>query len=310
MAQPIIIVSEFMSQAAVDRLSDAFPTSYDPGLVDRETDLQAAVAGAQALIVRNRTQVTAALLDAAPSLKVVGRLGVGLDNIDLAACEARGVAVRPATGANADAVAEYVISAALQLLRGRAFFATEAVRAGDWPRAACQGGEMAGRCLGLLGFGDIARRVAQRALALGMTVVAHDPAVSVAEAKAAEATLLSFDELLQAADVLSLHVPLTDGTRGLLGNGALTLMNDDAILINTARGGIVDETALAEALRAGRLGGAALDVFAVEPLDAGAAAVFQAVPNLILTPHIAGVTEESNERVSEMIAHAVLEALS
>lgn len=310
MAQPIIIVSEFMSQAAVDRLSDAFPTTYDPGLVDRDPDLQAAVAGAQALIVRNRTQVTAALLDAAPSLKVVGRLGVGLDNIDPAACEARGVAVRPATGANADAVAEYVISAALQLLRGRAFFATEAIQAGEWPRAACQGREMAGRCLGLLGFGDIARRVARRALALGMTVVTHDPAVSAAEAEAARATLLPLEGLLETADVLSLHVPLTEGTRGLLDGGALARMKDDAILVNTARGGIVDETALAEALRAERLGGAALDVFAVEPLDAGAAAVFQAVPNLILTPHIAGVTEESNERVSEMIADAVLEALS
>ncbi|NIA69796.1 hydroxyacid dehydrogenase [Pelagibius litoralis] len=306
MAPPTVVVSEFMDEPAVARLSQVHPTTYDPGLVDQPEALQSALAGARALVVRNRTQVTAELLDQAPALEVVGRLGVGLDNIDMAACKARGVAVHPARGANADAVAEYVIAAALQMLRGGAFFATEAVQAGEWPRDACQGGEMAGRTLGLLGFGDIAQRTARRARALGMTIIAHDPMVT----EAAEATLLPFDALLAAADILSLHVPLTDATRGLFDADALGRMKRDAILINTARGGIVDEAALAEALKAGRLGGAALDVFAVEPLDAEAARAFQGVPNLILTPHIAGVTAESNERVSAMIADAVLEALA
>ncbi len=305
MSRPVVVVSEFMSEKAVARLSQALPTAYDPTLVDRQDDLQTALGDARALIVRNRTQVTAALLAAAPALEVVGRLGVGLDNIDLDACSARGIAVHPARGANADAVAEYVISAALQLLRGKAFFASQEVRAGAWPRQACQGREMAGRKLGLLGYGDIARRVAQRAQALGMEVLAHDPLVESAEG----AKLIAFDDLLANADVLSLHVPLTDETRGLFDAAALSQLRPDAILINTARGGIVEEAALAEALSQGRLGGAALDVFAEEPLSAAAGAVFQDLPNLILTPHIAGVTEESNERVSAMIADAVLEAL-
>ncbi len=306
MSRPAIVVSEFMSEAAVARLSQAHTTVYEPDLVDRAADLETALGAARALIVRNRTQVTGDLLAAAPMLQVVGRLGVGLDNIDLDACRARGIAVHPARGANADAVAEYVIAAALMLLRGRAFFATEAVRAGDWPRAACQGGEMAGRSLGLLGYGDIARRTAGRARALGMEILAHDPLLEAAEG----ARLLSLDELLAGADVLSLHLPLTEATRGLLDAAALARTKPDAVLINTARGGIVDESALAEALKAGRLAGAALDVFAIEPLDGAAARVFDAVPNLILTPHIAGVTDESNERVSWMIADAVLEALA
>ena len=305
MAQPTVVISEFMSEAAVARLSQVHATAYEPDLVDRPEALQAAVAGARALIVRNRTQVGGALLAAAPALEVVGRLGVGLDNIDVADCEARGIAVRPARGANADAVAEYVMAAALHLIRGRAFFATEAVRAGAWPRGDCQGRELAGRTLGLLGYGDIARRCARRAEAMGMAVVAHDPLVERADG----ARLLTLEDLLATADVLSLHVPLTESTRGLLDAARLARMKPDAILINTARGGIVDEAALAAALKAGRLGGAALDVFAVEPLDAAAAEVFQGVPNLILTPHIAGVTEESNERVSAMIAEAVLEVL-
>ena len=305
MAQPTVVISEFMSEAAVARLSQAHATAYEPDLVDRPEALQAAMAGARALIVRNRTQVSGALLAVAPALEVVGRLGVGLDNIDMADCEARGIAVRPARGANADAVAEYVVAAALQLIRGRAFFATEAVRAGVWPRGDCQGRELAGRTLGLLGYGDIARRCARRAEAMGMAVVAHDPLVERAEG----ARLVTLEELLATADVLSLHVPLTESTRGLLNAARLARMKPDAILINTARGGIVDEAALAEALKREKLGGAALDVFAVEPLDGAAAEVFQGVPNLILTPHIAGVTEESNERVSAMIAEAVLEVL-
>ncbi|HIC81333.1 MAG TPA: 3-phosphoglycerate dehydrogenase [Kiloniellaceae bacterium] len=306
MPQPVVVVSEFMAEAAVARLAQSRQTFYDPTLVDRPADLQSLLGAAEALVVRNRTQVTSDLLAAAPALRVVGRLGVGLDNIDLAACEARGVAVRPARGANADAVAEYVISAALQLLRGRAFFATEDLRAGGWPRAACQGREMAGRSLGLLGFGDIARRTARRAQALGMTVMAHDPLLQAAEA----VDLVALDALLERADVVSLHVPLTETTRGLFDAAALGRMKPDAVLINTARGGIVDEAALAEALKAGRLGGAALDVFAKEPLGEASAAVFRDVPNLILTPHIAGVTEDSNERVSEMIADSVLEELA
>ncbi len=307
---PEIVVSEFMDEAAVERLRAARSVLYDPGLVDRADDLAAAMRDARVLIVRNRTQVRGRLLDSAPRLAVVGRLGVGLDNIDLAACRARGIEVHPATGANEDAVAEWVVGAMLHLVRG-AFTATDRMLAGAWPRTALVGGELAGRRLGLVGFGAIARKVARIAGALGMRVGAYDPFVPAEAAAWAEADRYGELELLLAdADVLSLHIPLSETTRHLIDAAALTRLPAGAFVINSARGGLIDEAALADALRAGRLGGAALDVFETEPLDADAARLFRDVPNVLLTPHIAGVTRESNVRVSDLVAGRVLESLA
>ncbi len=283
---PEIVIAEFMDEAAVERMRRRHDTLYDATLVDRPDALAAALAEARVLVVRNRTQARGALLAAAPRLEMVGRLGVGLDNIDLAACAARAIAVVPATGANDLSVAEYVITTAMTLLRG-AYAASGDVAAGAWPRQTLIGRELSGRTIGLIGYGAIAREVAARARALGMAVVAHDP-------------------LLATVDVVSLHVPLTATTRHMIGATELARMKDDAILVNAARGGVVDEAALATALRAGRIGGAALDVFEVEPLTAEAGKKFVGLPNLILTPHIAGVTVESNIRVSGVIADAVL----
>ncbi len=303
-----IVISEFMDETAVATLAARHSTLYDPALVDRPADLVTAVAGARALVVRNRTQVRGSLLDAAPSLEVVGRLGVGLDNIDLEACRSRSITVIPATGANDLSVAEYVITTASMLLRG-AYAAQARMLAGEWPRNDLMGQELAGKTMGLVGLGAIARLVKQKALALGMAVAAHDPYVPNGDPAWDGVKQLPLDALLATADVLSLHVPLTDGTRDLVDGAALAKMKPTGILINAARGGVVDEAALAQALRDGRLGGAALDVFATEPLTAEAARVFDAAPNLVLTPHIAGVTQESNARVSELIARKVLEAL-
>jgi (S)-sulfolactate dehydrogenase len=303
-----IVISEFMDEAIVRSAFAGRDVLYDPALVDRPADLAAAVADARALVVRNRTQVRGALLAAAPKLRVVGRLGVGLDNIDVDACKARGIAVRPATGANDVSVAEYVITAMLVLLR-RAWFATPDVLAGRWPRMSTIGGEVSGRTLGLIGLGAIARETAHRARALGMNIIAHDPHLAAEHDAWRLAARRELEALLAEADVVSLHVPLTAETRHMLGNANLARMKRGAILVNAARGGIVDEAALAEALRGGHLGGAALDVFEREPLDAAAAQVFAGVPNLLLTPHIAGVTEESNVRVSDVTARAVLAEL-
>ena len=300
-----IVISEFMDEAAVGRLKARFDTLYDPGLVDRGDDLRAALAGARALVVRNRTQVRGALLDAATSVTCVGRLGVGLDNIDVDACRARGIAVYPATGANDLSVAEYVMAAAMTLLRG-AFFATADVAAGAWPRQKLIGRELAGRTMGLVGLGSIAREVAWRAQAFGMTVVAYDPMLMADHPSWQLARNVSLDGLLTLSDVVSLHVPLTDATRNMIGAGQLAAMKPDAILINAARGGVVDEAALAQALREKRLGGAALDVFAEEPLTAAGGERFRGIDNLILTPHVAGVTVESNVRVSDLIADRVV----
>jgi (S)-sulfolactate dehydrogenase len=294
-----------MDDSAVRTLALAHDTLYDPHLVDRQDALVSAIAEADALIVRNRTQVDASLLTAAKKLRVVGRLGVGLDNIDVVACAQRAVEVIPATGANALAVAEYVIATAMLLLRG-AYASTADVAAGRWPRAALSNGrETAGKTLGIVGFGGIGRLTARLARGLGMRVVACDPQLSATAALWDEegAACASLDTVLRESDVVTLHVPLTPATRHLIDGPRLAAMKKDAVLINTSRGGVVDEAALAAALRAGALGGAALDVFDHEPLAAGAP--LADCPNLILTPHIAGVTRESNARVSALIAERI-----
>jgi (S)-sulfolactate dehydrogenase len=305
-----VVICEFMDDAAVASLAARFDTTYDATLVDRPADLLPQLANATAIIVRNKTQVDAQLLGAAPLLKVVGRLGVGLDNIDLSGCAARGIEVIPATGANALAVAEYVIGTAMVLLRG-AYFSTGALGAGKWPRAALSGGcEMAGKTLGIVGFGGIGRLTGKLARALGMATIGFDAKLDSDSAIWCEEGTRpqpSLDALLATADVVTLHVPLTPQTRNMVDAERLARFKPGAILINTARGGVVDEDALAAALRAGNLGGAALDVFDREPLPAGSRLVD--CPNLILTPHVAGVTRESNVRVSTLIADKVAAAL-
>lgn len=304
-----VVISEFMDDAAVESLAGSFTVIYDAELVNRRTELQSLLADADALIVRNRTQVDRTMLDAAPALRVVGRLGVGLDNIDVEACGKRNIAVIPATGANAGAVAEYVIGTAMALLRG-AYTRSAETANGAWPRAALSNGrEISGKVLGLIGFGGIGQLTARLAQGLGLTVIAHDPMIS-SDASVWQQTGVaskSLDTLLAQADIVSLHVPLTDQTRNLIDGKTLGLMKQDAVLINSARGSIVDEAALAEALKSGRLAGAAIDVFDQEPLAAGNP--LADAPNLILTPHIAGVTLESNVRVSALIAERVASQL-
>jgi len=301
---PEIVISEFMDEAAIHASFAGRDVLYDPKLVDDSARLTAAVRDARALIVRNRTQVRGSLLESATRLKVVGRLGVGLDNIDVPACEARGIAVFPATGANDLSVAEYVITAALLLLR-RAWFATARVAAGEWPRTELMGRELAGKRLGLVGYGAIARVTGRMGRDLGMSIAAYDPLLPSDHPAWAGAQRQTLPELLAVSDVVSLHVPLTDATRNMIDAAAVAAMKRGSILINAARGGVVDEAALCAALRSGHLGGAALDVFAREPVDASAGVVFTDVPNLVLTPHIAGVTDESNVRVSAVTAEAV-----
>lgn len=304
-----IVISEFMDEAAIREHLGEFEVLYDPKLVEQPQRLYAMLSDCHALVVRNRTQVRGALLEAAPDLRVVGRLGVGLDNIDVSACTARGIRVYPATGANDLAVAEYVICAALLLLR-RAWFATAEVASGKWPRMELIGRELAGKRLGLIGFGAIARLTARKALALGMTVAAYDPFVEPRDEAWHGIERQELAPLLAASEIVSLHIPLTPQTRHLIDGAAIAQMRPGSILINAARGGVVDEAALIEALRARRLGGAALDVFESEPLTAASGAAWLDLPNLLLTPHIAGVTEESNVRVSQVVARAVREALA
>lgn len=217
--------------------------------------------------------------------------------------------VIPATGANALAVAEYVIATAM-LLRRASYLSTADVAAGKWPRNQLSAGrETAGATLGLIGFGSIGQLTGQLARGLGMNLIAYDPALPDSHPAwaATGARRVDLDALIASADVVSLHVPLVDGTRNLFDATRIAQMKPGAVLINTSRGGIVDEAALAEALRSGHLGGAAMDVFTQEPMPQSA--IFAGCPNLVLTPHIAGVSAEANVRVSSMIADAVISAM-
>ena len=305
-----ILITEFMDDSAVAQLKSAFDTIYLPNLVDDRPEMLQKLGDVTALIVRNRTQVDGDLLAAAPNLKIVGRLGVGLDNIKLDLCHKRGIEVVPATGANGLAVAEYVVGTSVMLLRG-AYFSTESVAAGKWPRTALSSGREAhGKLLGLVGFGSIGQETAKLAQAFGMKIIAYDPNLAHDHPawQRLSAEPIGLEDLFRAADVVSLHVPYVPETRNLVNSSLLNLMKPGSILINSARGEVVHAQHVADALHSGQLGGAALDVFDSEPLPAGSPYV--GCPNLILTPHIAGVTHEANIRVSTLIARKVTEFLN
>ena len=269
-------------------------------------DLPAAVSDADALLVRSATKVSEAVMAAAPRLKVIGRPGAGVDNIDVAAADRRGIAVLSTPGANAEATAEHTIALLFALARHipQAF---ASLKAGRWERSQWTGLQIAGKTLGLLGCGRVGRAVAGRARGLKMRVLAHDPAADPRDLEACGAVPVAFDTLLAGADVLSLHVPLTAATRGLLGREALARMKPGALLLNCARGGLVDEAALAEALRAGRLAGAALDVFEQEPPPPGHPLL--ALPNVVATPHLGAATAEAQEEAARDIAGQMLRFL-
>jgi D-3-phosphoglycerate dehydrogenase len=259
-------------------------------------------------MVRNMTHVDAALLEAAPDLQVIGRVGVGLDNLDLPAIAARGLVVCYPPEENAVSVAEFTFGLILALAR-RIPASERNVRAGRWDRYSFVGIELAGKTLGLLGLGRIGMRVAARARAFQMRVLAFDPHLVSQHPHVTEtgATLVGFEELLAASDCISCHLPLTTATHHLLNERAFSLMKPGALVINTSRGGIIDERALLEALREGRAGGAALDVREVEPAPPGD---LGDLPNVILTPHIAGWSAEALHRMIETVAADVDRVLS
>lgn len=253
----------------------------------------------RALVVRNRTAVDGELLAAAPRLEVVARFGVGLDNIDVAAADARGVVVVAPLGANAVSVAEHTVALALALSRELTRH-DAAIRAGGWPRK--PGRELAGRTWGMLGAGATGQAVARLAAALRMPVVAHDPYLT----EVPGVRIVGFEELLATADVLSIHVPLTAQTRNVLDGAAFARMRRGALLISVGRGEVLDEQAVADALCTGQLGGAGLDVRSVEPPRAGP---LDDAPNVIFTPHVAGITVESQRRIASIIAEDVTAVL-
>ena len=300
----MILITEFMDEDAVNLLKKKYDVYYDISLAEDSNSLVKLINKMKALIVRNKTLVTRELIENAPNLTCVGRLGVGLDNIDLNACEEQNITVYPALGANSHSVAEYVICTSMLLLR-KAYFKKNEMIAGNWPRQESSGSEVYGKTLGLIGFGDIAQKTRDLALGLGIKTVAYDPYLDKDSNVWEETKNLLLDNLLSISDIISLHIPLNKETKNLIDEKKLRLIKNSSVIINTSRGGIIDENSLAKLLKENKIGGAALDVFNKEPINKVNAKKFEGLDNLILTPHIGGVTKESNERVSKMIAKKI-----
>lgn len=300
-----IIIAEYIDPKALAILEPDFDIHYDQDLWKKPDELAELMFGVPGLIVRNATQVRDDVLDNADVLKCVGRLGVGLDNIDMDECATRGISVYPATGANSDSVAELAIGGMFVMLRN-AYHASQAVIDGNWPRMQMMGREVMGKTLGIVGLGAIGKALAWRAKGLGMKLVAWDPYIGADHPAWDEhgvGRVATLDELVEVADVISIHVPLNDETRDLFDTAMIMKMKPDAILFNLARGGIVNENDLVAALKEKRIGGAFLDTFDVEPLAADS--IFKDVPNLMLAPHVGARTVEADDRVCTMIANAV-----
>lgn len=301
-----VLACDGIDPAAVKRIRDAGHQVVEAkGLA--APDLLTALKGVQGLLVRGATKVTAEVLAGAPDLKVVVRAGTGLDNVDRAAAEAHGVMVRNTPNANSVSVAEIAFAMLLGLERHIADAAAD-LRAGRWEKSRYQGRELYGRTLGIIGFGRIGQEVAKRAHAFGMHVIAFDPVVTSGPAGFEWVRHAERETVLREADVLTLHVPFTDDTRHSLSAAEFRLMKPDAVLVNASRGGVVDEAALYEALAAGRLRAAAIDVFEREPVPHDH--LLLALPNVLPLPHLGASTSEAQRRAGMDAAEALLEALA
>ncbi len=289
-----VAVVESVWGAALDALAGEVRVHHDPDAWQDRQSLLGAVRGARAVVVRNRTRVDRELLEACADLRVVGRAGVGLDNIDLAAADELGVVVAAPRGANACSVAEHALALALAVSRNLVTL-DAGCRAGSWDRV--PGRELSGKIWGLLGCGATARACVPAVRGLGMEIVAYDPYVDPAEADLAAlgVELVGLPELAATADVVSCHLPATGKTRGIVGSDLLARMKPSVIVVNVGRGEAVDENALADALEAGTVAGAGLDVRAAEPPRRGR---LEELGNVVLSPHVAGVTAESQERIA------------
>jgi len=298
-----VVVAEKISSSAIDLLREPRWTVVTPDQV--EGKLAAQLATADALIVRSTVDVNAQLLSHAARLRVIGRAGVGVDNIDLEAATRQGIAVMNTPGANAIAVAEQTLGMMLALAR-HLCRADALMHAGRWEKKSLQGTELRGKTIGIVGLGRIGMEVARRARAFGMEVIAHDPFVSVAVAKEQGIRMTTLDEVYAAADYLTLHVGLTPQTEGMINAESLKKMKKGVRLVNCARGELVEQGDVVQALKQGHLAGAALDVFTEEPLKNSP---LTSMENVVLTPHIGGSTYEAQEAVGYQIALQVKEYL-
>ena len=298
-----VLVSDKLSDAGVQVLREASDVQVDVKTGLNEEQLCAIIGEYDGLVIRSATTVTPKVLEAATRLKVVGRAGIGVDNVDLPTASKRGVVVMNTPLGNTVTTAEHALSLLMSLARYIPR-ADASMKRGEWEKKAFQGTELWNKTLGVVGLGNIGKIVADRALGLKMKVIASDPVISAEEAKALGVELVSFDELLTRADFVSIHTPLVPSTKYLFNDAAFAKMKKNALLVNAARGGIVEEAALVRALESKKIRGAALDVFEKEPLPADHPLL--KLENVVLAPHLGASTDEAQERVGVQIAHQIV----
>jgi (S)-sulfolactate dehydrogenase len=300
-----VLITEFMEQDSIDSIAKLFDVTYNPSLHEDTEELSSQIALVDAVIIRNKTQLSKTLLVQANNLRFVGRLGVGLDNIDTNYCSDNNIFVQPATGMNADSVAEYVISCSLSLLK-KIPITHSATVSGQWPRTSIESSELGSKTLGLLGFGVIGKKVSRLAQVFGANVIAYDPFIPSSASEKLGVSLVSQEELFSFSDVISIHLPLTDETRDLINYSSFNKMKKTPIIINSSRGSIVNEKDLLKAYKENLIKGFALDVYSSEPIEEEFYKEIKSSMNCILTPHTSGITVESNLRVSQFIAGKVI----
>jgi D-3-phosphoglycerate dehydrogenase len=302
-----VLVADAIALEGLAPLRDdaRFELVVKPGL--KGEDLADAISGADAVLVRSATRITRDSLARADRLRAIGRAGVGVDTIDVDAATERGIPVLTAPAGNTISAAELTMALLLSLAR-RVAAADRSMKAGEWDKKSFTGIELHGKTLGLVGAGRIGGEVARRARAFGMRVLVYDPFLNSERARALDVEIATLDDVVARADVISVHVPLTDNTRGIVGEAQIARMKPGVLLLNVARGGVVDESALLAALKSGKVAGAALDVFEAEPLPADHP--FRQLPNVVLTPHLGASTAEAQHNVAIEIAEAVRAALT
>jgi len=305
MAKWKVLITDGLDENGKTLLKKSVEVTDQPGI--SADDLLKVVGEYDALIVRGRTKVTAAVFEAGKKLKVVGRAGVGVDNIDLARAKAKGVTVVNSPLATTTAVAELTLGLMLGIVRELAR-ADASMKAGKWLKKEFEGAELSGKTLGVLGFGRIGAAVAKRAAAFDMKVLGYDPLISADEIKKRGGEPLSFDEVLKNSDMITMHLPLTPETKGMLNAAAFAKMKQGVYIICAARGGVIDETALLDGLNSGKVAGAALDVLTSEP-PAPELAGLVGHARLIITPHVGAQTVEAQARAANDIAEEILAAL-
>ena len=299
-----ILITEFINQNSLENLYKNFDVRYDEELCEKEKEIKKIIKDYDGLIVRNKTQVNSKILKNASKLKFIGRLGVGLDNIDTEYCKSKDIYVQPATGMNADSVAEYVVSSSMSLIKKIPMFHNGTIE-GEWPRTTIKSKEIKQKILGIIGFGIIGKKVAEYSSKNGLKILAYDPYVKEINDKEIHGKLSSLEKVYEKSDIISIHLPLTNETKNILNKSSFSQMKNKPIIINTSRGGIINETDLIEAYHKNIISGFALDVFENEPIESKFYHKIKPGMNCILTPHISGVTTESNIRVSDFIVKKI-----